>query len=132
VLVAGWIVALGLSPAVTAAGATSCSTDPKQNLEVIYQTSFVDYLGETVYVRLDYSPVCRTTWAVALGGERLNPDQNGGGGFVFIHNMDTGATRTSELGGTYRVVTGAINDAGTQSQACGADRVGDIACTGLW
>jgi hypothetical protein len=61
-------------------------------------------------IQLWYSPTCRTTWAVSS-----TPI----GASIWVYNENTGATASNVIPSpAQRTVTAAIDDAGTQSQAC--------------
>jgi len=61
-------------------------------------------------IQLWYSPTCRTAWAVSS-----TPIGAG----ISVYNKDTGATAGAVIPSpAQRTVTAAVDDAGTQSQAC--------------
>jgi ABC-type enterobactin transport system permease subunit len=62
-------------------------------------------------VSLWYSATCRTAWAVATD----SPE----GLYFWVYNIDTGAQETATVAvNEQRTVTAAVDDAGTQSEAC--------------
>jgi hypothetical protein len=62
--------------------------------------------------QLWYSPTCRTAWAVSVDGII--------GSTLYVYNEDTGAEESTTITSESRTVTAAVNDAGTESQACEA------------
>jgi Protein of unknown function (DUF2690) len=96
--------------------ATVCKT----NGEKIYSVGAVN--GSSI--QLWYSSTCRSTWAVEINGIA--------GNYIYVYNEDTGQTENATVQETgQRTVTDAVNDAGTQSQAC--EQVAhDVTCTGFF
>lgn len=96
--------------------ATICKT----NGEKIYSVGAVN--GSSI--QLWYSAACRSTWAVEINGIA--------GNYIYVYNEDTGQTENATVQATgQRTVTDAVDDAGTQSQAC--EQVAhDVTCTGFY
>jgi hypothetical protein len=67
--------------------------------------------GPATGVSLWYSATCRTAWAVADGVPAPL--------YFYVYNIDTGAQESATVEVTdQRTVTDAVDDAGTQSEAC--------------
>jgi len=96
--------------------ATICKTDG----EKIYSVSAVN--GSNI--QLWYSAACRSAWAVEINGIA--------GNYIYVYNEDTGQSENATVQATgQRTVTDAVDDAGTQSQAC--EQVAhDVTCTGFY
>lgn len=102
-LTAGAIASTGpvalASTAKPSAAAAVCKTDGSR------------VEGPADGVSLWYSGSCRTAWAVAT-------DEPNGFGF-YVLNIKSGAKESATVAVTnQRTVTAAVNDAGTQSEAC--------------
>lgn len=102
-------------PATSDTPQVSCSTNPKQNAEIVASASHTRHPSAqtslTSTIELKYSPTCRTVWA-----QEINGDEAGGTGDTFwVFNEDTGATKNATWPATD---TGAIDDTNTQSHAC--------------
>jgi hypothetical protein len=106
-LVAGAVVSLSpaalASPAKPNIAAAICKT----NGEKIYSVGAPN--GSSI--QLWYSSACRSAWAVEISGIA--------GNYIYVYNEDTGATENATVPETgERTVTDAVDDAGTQSEAC--------------
>jgi hypothetical protein len=118
VLTAGTALAAPLASARPAGSATSqvsCSTNPKQDAEIVASATFTRSNSvqstSTSTIDLKYSPTCRTVWAQEESG-----DEAGGTADTFwVYNENTGATKNAPWPTTD---TGAIDDTNTQSHAC--------------
>jgi hypothetical protein len=117
-LMAGTALAAPLAsmrPASSAAPQVSCSTNPKQNAEIVatasrtrsnsVQSSF------TTKIELKNSPTCRTVWAQEVNGY----EAGGTADSFWVYNENTGATKDALWPTTD---TGAIDDTNTHSHAC--------------
>jgi hypothetical protein len=119
-LVVGAIASSGsvasASPSQPHIAAAICKT----NGEKIYSASAVN--GSNI--QLWYSPACRSAWAVEINGIA--------GNYIYVYNIDTGQTQNASVPATgQRTVTDAVNDAGTQSEAC--EQVAhDVTCTAFF
>lgn len=117
-LTAGTALAAPLAsarPASSAAPQVSCSTNPKQNAEIVASATYTRFPSAqsslTSTIDLKYSPTCRTSWAQEVNGY----DAGTTGDSFWVHNKNTGAEKSATWPATD---TGAIDDANTQSRAC--------------
>jgi hypothetical protein len=88
------------APASAATPTTSCSSNHKQDGEVVASNEKNDITAE-----LWYSPVCRYVWA-----EGLNVQHDDMAGQVEVYNEVTGAFSIANIGSSNDVFTGAINE----------------------
>lgn len=119
-LAAGAIVSIGPAALASSAKPNIAAATCKTNGEKIYSVGAVN--GSSI--QLWYSSACRSAWAVEIGGIA--------GNYIYVYNEDTGATENATVQATgQRTVTNAVNDAGTQSQAC--EQVAhDVTCTAFF
>ena len=114
VLAAGTAFAAPSTPAHSAHSAApqvTCSSNPKQNGEVVASNSYIRGTSLhnlfTTTIQLWYSPTCRTVWAKEVNGI--------GDDYFWVFNKDTNVESKAFNPAT---TTAAIDDANTQSHAC--------------
>ena len=106
-LAAGAIVSMGPAALASYAKPNIATAICKTNGEKIYSVGAPN--GSSI--QLWYSPSCRSAWAVEISGIA--------GNYIYVDNEDTGQTENATVQATgQRTVTDAVDDAGTQSQAC--------------
>jgi Protein of unknown function (DUF2690) len=116
-LASGAVVSLGPAALASSAkpniAAAICKTDGEKIYSVLAPN------GSSI--QLWYSPDCRSAWAVEISGKE--------GDYIYVYNEDTGATENATVPSPgERTVTDAVDDAGTESQAC--EQVAhDVTCT---
>jgi hypothetical protein len=121
-------VASAATTATATSAATCSSTNNKLGGVKELSQSNTRPSGDTAEIELWYSATCRYAWAVEENGD--------GGDLLWVYNQDTGAeTSTTFAYPNLRVVTAAIDDAGTTSHAC-MDNTGNFpmakTCTGYF
>jgi len=119
-LAAGASVSAGPAALASSAKPNLAAAICKTDGEKIYSVGAVN--GSSI--QLWYSPTCRSAWAVEISGIA--------GNYIYVYNEDTGATENATVQATgQRTVTDAVDDAGTQSQAC--EQVAhDVTCTSFF
>jgi Protein of unknown function (DUF2690) len=120
VLAIGAVASSGSVALASSSQSQIAATICKTNGEKIYSVGAVN--GSSI--QLWYSATCRSTWAVEINGIA--------GNYIYVYNEDTGQTENATVQETgQRTVTDAVDDAGTQSQAC--EQVAhDVTCTGFY
>lgn len=92
-------------------GPTALASTAKPNTAALCKTDGTRVEGPASGVSLWYSATCRTAWAVAQGEPA--------GLSFYVINIDTDAKESATVQTTdQRTVTAAVDDAGTQSEAC--------------
>src|ERR1700752_5209490 len=96
--------------AIASTGPAAMASTAKPNVDAtLCKTN-----GEAIYndggLQLWYSPSCRTAWAVIQNGII--------GATLYVYNKNAGAEESTTINSEDRIVTAAVDDANTQSQAC--------------
>jgi len=106
-LAAGAILSMSSGAQASSAKPNIAATICKTDGEKIYSVGAPN--GSSI--QLWYSPSCRSAWAVEISGIA--------GNYIYVYNEDTGDTENATVQASgERTVTDAVDDAGTQSEAC--------------